>query len=145
VIAVGATTLNGCQAYYSNEGADLDVVAPGGGDDAANDDNAWDLGHCRPDETGEWIYQQTFPGFSVRHFGLPAGYEGTSMSSPHVSGIAALIIATNKLGPDPSPATVRQHIQATARDLGKQGPDRRYGWGLADAGRALRCAPLGPC
>ena len=43
VIAVGATTRNGCQSDYSNSGADLDVSAPGGGVDAANADNAWDL------------------------------------------------------------------------------------------------------
>ena len=44
VIAVGATTANGCEAEYSNAGADLDVVAPGGGIDAPNDDNPWDAG-----------------------------------------------------------------------------------------------------
>ncbi len=35
VVAVGATTRNGCQSDYSNSGADLDVSAPGGGVDAA--------------------------------------------------------------------------------------------------------------
>ena len=40
---------NGCEADYSNAGDDLDVVAPGGGVDAPNSDNAWDAQHCRPD------------------------------------------------------------------------------------------------
>jgi serine protease len=145
VIAVGAVTRNGCQADYSNSGADLDLVAPGGGIDAANADNQWDIDHCRPDEAGEWIYQQTFRGRSVRRFGLPDGYEGTSMASPHVSGVAALVIATKKLGPNPTPASVQQHLQATARDLGVPGFDSRYGNGLLNAAAALRCPPATPC
>jgi serine protease len=60
------------------------------------------------------------------------------MASPHVSGIAALVIASGKLGPDPSPAAVQNHIQATARDLGKPGFDTSYGYGLVDAAAALR-------
>ena len=135
VIAVGATTRNGCQSDYSNSGSDIDVTAPGGGVDAANADNPWDLAHCRPDDAGDWVYQQTFRGGSVRRFGLPGGYEGTSMASPHVSAIAALLIATKKLGDNPTPKAVQDHLQATARDLGVPGFDSRYGWGFADAAR----------
>ena len=145
VIAVGATTRNGCQSDYSNSGSDIDVTAPGGGVDAANADNPWDLAHCRPDDAGDWVYQQTFRGGSVRRFGLPGGYEGTSMASPHVSGIAALVIATKKLGDNPTPNAVQDHLQATSRDLGVPGFDSRYGWGFADAARALRCPPITPC
>jgi serine protease len=142
VIAVGATTRDGCQADYSDTGADLDVVAPGGGVDA---DIAGDA-NCDPDDTtGDWIYQETFRGRGVTHFGLPSGYEGTSMASPHVAAIAALLIATRKLGPHPSPKAIQDHIQATARDLGAPGFDQHYGWGLVDAARALRCPPLTPC
>jgi serine protease len=137
VIAVGATTRNGCRSDYSNRGAELDVVAPGGGVDA-EPQTTEELGHCNPEDTGDWIYQQTFRGVSVRRFGLPGGYEGTSMASPHVSGIAALVIASGKLGPNPSPAAVQNHIQATARDLGKPGFDTGYGHGLVDAAAALR-------
>jgi len=137
VIAVGATTENGCEADYSNVGNDLDVVAPGGGIDAPNEDNQWDVDHCRPDESGSTIYQQTFTR-GVRSFGLPGGYEGTSMASPHVSGIAALVIATQRLGPHPSPRVLERHLEATARDLGPVGFDRRYGHGLVDAAAALR-------
>ena len=100
---------------------------------------------ARPDDTGDWIYQQTFRGGSVRRFGLPGGYEGTSMASPHVSGIVALLIATKKLGENPTPNAVQDHLQATARDLGVPGFDSRYGWGFADAARALRCPPITPC
>ena len=67
------------------------------------------------------------------------------MASPHVAAIAALVIASGKLGPAPSPAAVREHLQATARDLGARGFDSRYGWGLVDAARALRCPPSTAC
>jgi serine protease len=43
VISVGATTVDGCQADYSNGGRRLDVVAPGGGADAPNTDNPADV------------------------------------------------------------------------------------------------------
>jgi serine protease len=135
VVAVGATTITGCQADYSNSGTDLDLVAPGGGADAPNADSIWDSQHCSPDSFGKPIFQQTFNTRSVRRFGLPGGYEGTSMAAPHVSGIAALVVATNRLGPNPSPRALEAHLKATARPTDR--PDR-YGAGLVDAAAALR-------
>jgi len=134
VIAVGATTVTGCQADYSNAGEDLDIVAPGGGADAPNADSPWDIAHCSPDSVGRPIIQQTFTR-GVTRFGLPRGYEGTSMAAPHVSAIAALLIATKRLGPHPSPRDVEAHLEATARPTDR--PDR-YGAGLVDAAAALR-------
>jgi len=137
VIAVAATTDRGCEADYSNAGSDVDVAAPGGGVDAANNDNAWDLEHCKPDEPGRDVFQQTFTT-SLKRFGLPSGYEGTSMSSPHVAALAALIVATRRLGPKPNPRSVAEQIERTARDAGAPGFDPRYGYGLVDAAAALR-------
>lgn len=133
VLSVGATTQHGCVAEYSNNGANLDLVAPGGGEDARipGDPN------CRPDEKpGGNIFQMTFDG-SLRSFGLPGGYMGTSMAAPHVSAAAALVIASGVIGADPSPAAVEARLKATARDLGPGGPDFRYGAGLLDAARAV--------
>jgi serine protease len=132
VLSVGATTENGCLAEYSNGGPQLDLVAPGGGRDAvlAGDPN------CIPgNRKGRDIVQMTFedrPG----NFGLPARYTGTSMAAPHVSGAAAMVIASGVLGPTPAPEAIEAHLKATARDLGTPGPDEFYGAGLLDAAAA---------
>ena len=76
VIAVGATTATGCEAEYSNAGADLDVVAPGGGD--ATPPTPTPLGRgctAGPTSPGAPIYQQTFTR-GVRRFGLPGRLRG---------------------------------------------------------------------
>jgi serine protease len=140
VIAVGGTTRTGCQADYSNAGKDLDVVAPGGGEDAENAGSLWDMDHCRPYAFGKPIFQQTFvrDGWVSRFALRGPAFEGTSMASAHVAGIAALVIATGRLGPNPTPAMVEQHLEATARDAGPPGFDRLYGHGLVDAAAALR-------
>jgi serine protease len=133
VLSVGATTEHVCVAEYSNNGSGLDVVAPGGGPDAALED---DPVHCRPLEApGRDIFQMTFTS-SVRTFGLPSGYMGTSMAAPHVSATAALVIASGVLGPKPTAHAVERRLESTAKDLGAKGPDARYGWGLVDAGAA---------
>jgi serine protease len=139
VISVGGTTERGCEADYSNSGAGLDVVAPGGGDDAPLDDNPADQQNCRPDLRGRDIFQVTFLG-DRRTFGIPGGYEGTSMACPHVSAIAALIIATGVIGEHPKPQAVEARIKTTARDLGPTGLDRRYGAGLVNAYQAINPA-----
>jgi serine protease len=136
VLSVGATTEHGCLAKYSNQ--DPDLVAPGGGADAplAGDPN------CHPDaRPGRDIVQMTFTR-NVRKFSLPHDYRGTSMAAPHVSGTAALAIASGVLGPHPSPAAIEARLKATARDLGAPGPDDFYGAGLIDATAATTPPPV---
>jgi serine protease len=139
VIAVGASTEHGCLASYSNYGTGLSLVAPGGGPDAAlpGDPN------CHPEQpAGRDIYQVTFTGSSPRRFGLPSGYEGTSMATPHVAATAALVIASGVLGRHPTPAQVLARLLATARPLGGPGDHQLYGAGLLDTAAAT--APGGP-
>jgi serine protease len=135
VIAVGATTSDGCLADYSNAGRGIDIVAPGGGQDAPLDDNEYDRTHCDPASPDRRVFQQTLWG-DVRHFRL-VGFEGTSFSAPHVTATAALLIATGRLGKSPSPGAVKRRLLDTARDIGPEGFDSRYGAGLLDAAAAL--------
>jgi serine protease len=135
VLSVGATTDDMCLADYSNGGAGLGLVAPGGGPDSDVTGEA----NCRPGAIGRDVYQMTYAG-SARRFGLPAGYQGTSMAAPHVTGAAALVIASGIIGPHPTPALVTQRLQHTARDLGPPGPDQFYGAGMVDAGAATNPA-----
>jgi serine protease len=137
-IAVGATTEHGCLAEYSNTGSGLDIVAPGGGADAAIDGDPT----CRPlEDPGRDIYQYTFRGSNPRSFGLPGGYEGTSMAVPHVAATAALVVGQKLLGPDPAPEAIAAQIESTARDLGKPGFDELYGAGLLNAAAATTPLP----
>ncbi|MHC5110757.1 MAG: S8 family serine peptidase [Planctomycetota bacterium] len=62
---------------------------------------------------------------------------GTSMSSPMVAGMAALILQKN---PALTPAEVRQVIRDGAIDLGPAGFDRAYGWGRIDVINSLALA-----
>ncbi len=139
VVSVGATTEHGCLADYSNDGAGLTLVAPGGGADA----NLPGDPNCFPEKPpGRDIYQVTFTGSSFTRFGMPSGYEGTSMATPHVTATAALIIASGVLGPHPTPAQIAARLKATARKLGGGGDERLYGAGLVNAAAAT--APGGP-
>jgi serine protease len=139
VVAVGATTQNGCQADYSNSGPGLKLVAPGGGSDAPNADNAMDVANCHPGLDEPPIFQQTFArDGAVRNFAVRGPeYEGTSMASPHVAAAAALIIASKRLGAHPSPNAIETRLEQTARDLGPPGYDVRYGYGLIQPAAAL--------
>lgn len=74
----------------------------------------------------------------VSHITLNAsGYEewnGTSMATPHVSGVAALVWSHN---PGWTNAQIRQALQQTAEDLGPAGRDTASGYGLVRAKAAL--------
>src|SRR3954452_21910589 len=132
VVSVGAVTEHGCLADYSDSGPGLDLVAPGGGNDARRlpgDPN------CHPETPGRPIIQMTYTT-SKRHFGLPTDYMGTSMAAPHVSATAALVIASGVLGTRPTLKALQTRLKASARDLGAPGPDPVYGAGIVDAGAA---------
>ena len=62
-------------------------------------------------------------------------YNGTSMSCPHVVGVAALIWA---MAPNAKPAEVRDALITTTTDLGPAGWDTAYGYGLVDAYEAAK-------
>ncbi|MBN1218655.1 MAG: S8 family serine peptidase [Anaerolineae bacterium] len=119
VIAVSATRFDKTRAPYSNFGAQVDIAAPGG--DTKVDQNG--------DGYADGILQQTFKragaGYSYLFF------EGTSMASPHVAGVAALMLS---LKPNASPAEIEAIMSQTARNIG---PPDQYGAGLIQAADAL--------
>jgi serine protease len=120
-IGVGAVRFDLKRAPYSNTGAYVAVVAPGG--DLTVDQNA--------DGYPDGILQQTFKtnlGTFAYWF-----FQGTSMATPHVSALAALLASRGVTRPD----KIREALQLTARDLGPPGWDSEYGWGLIDAHAAL--------
>ena len=126
VIAVGATQYDENRAPYSNYGPSLDLVAPGGNVDL--DQNG--------DGYGDGVIQNTFNPNSKnrKDFGYWF-FDGTSMATPHVSGVAALLIAE---GVAATPDQVREALQSTAKDKGPSGRDAQYGWGIVDASAALQ-------
>jgi serine protease len=125
-IAVGATRFDGKRARYSNYGSALDLVAPGG--DTSVDQNK--------DGYGDGILQQTFSG-SPTNFGYYF-YQGTSMATPHVAGVAALVLSVH---PEFTNEQVRTALQSTAKDLGTKGWDKYFGYGLVNAYGAVNWKP----
>ena len=80
------------------------------------------------------------PGFyqksvcaQLPQFTFTRGSVGTSMSAPHVSGLAALLVETYGRNPE----AIRDVIRSTANDLGKLGTDDFYGRGRINVARAL--------
>jgi serine protease len=144
VISVGATTRDRCLAAYSNGGAKLDLVAPGGGDDASLPTDP----DCHPFRNLPAVHQMTFsdfdsisPGANPTRFSLPGSY-GTSMAAPEVSATAALVIASGVLGPHPSPDRILARLEQTATPLGGSQPNQDFGYGLVNAGAATARVPI---
>jgi serine protease len=127
VIAVGAVDAKSTRAYYSCGGAELALMAPGGIDSD-------DTGDGQPDG----VLQETFweyLGFPWFDIGIGLYYlMGTSMASPHVAGVAALV---KSIHPDWGPEEIRQALTETATHLGSPGRNDEYGYGLVNAAAAV--------
>jgi len=136
VIAVAATQFDETTTFYSNWGPELDVAAPGG--NVRVDQN----GDGKPDG----VLQHTIvPGNTSQTDYL--WFMGTSMASPHVAGVAALIVGAGVKKPD----AVEEILLGTARtpkprvgsgeELARI--DDHYGAGIVDAAAALRKVQVG--
>jgi serine protease len=117
VIGVSAFGADGDKAPYSNYGAGVDISAPGGS------------------EAGKILQETIDPqtGNSVL-----LGLQGTSMASPHVAGVAALIKSTGIKEPD----AVLQVLEQSARVVTDDGLNY-YGAGKLNAEEAVKLASQG--
>ena len=118
VISVGAIGPTSRRAYYSNYGPNLDLVAPGG------DDSVFPFPNTILSTAG-------YMGQSQKHQYTWA--QGTSMATPHVSGLIALLYSVGIN----DPLYIQELLKSTADDLGQPGPDQEYGAGLVNINRAL--------
>ena len=125
VIAVGAVRYDETLTFYSSYGRGLDLVAPGG--DLRVDQNG--------DGLPDGVLQNTIlRGDPSRHDYV--AWQGTSMATPHVAGVAALIHAAGVRDPD----TIEQVLLRSAK---KKDDTRKYGAGLLQASDALALAERG--
>jgi serine protease len=120
VVAVAATDRTGGRAYYSNYGSVVDVAAPGG-DMRAGAANG--------------ILSTLNAGLTAPGADSYAFYQGTSMATPHVAGVAALLYEVDPLM---TPDHVESTLKATTRPF--PATCNLCGTGIVDATAAVEAA-----
>jgi serine protease len=129
VMSVAATNRAEKHAYYSTTGSNTEIAAPGG--DAHEGNFIWQASISQSDA----VSSVTFPRID-RYF--QEGFSGTSMASPHVAGIAALIMSRSGTNAAfANPATVESILRQSAKDIGAAGKDDEFGYGLVQPFAAL--------
>jgi serine protease len=134
VVSVAAVDKNKAHAYYSSTGPWVELAAPGGsfrGFDATGGilQQTLDLDMVE-------TYTRSLSQFGPPRFDSLAYFYfvGTSQATPHVSGVAAMLMQQGIT----SPAAIEAALERGATDLGDAGRDPVFGFGLIQAGRALR-------
>ncbi len=129
VVSVAAVNQSNTRTSYSNFGQGIDVTAPGGDLDEDADGNG------TPDGVLSTIGndRESSTTYGYRY------YQGTSMSSPHVAGVAALM---KSVAPNMTPAEFDRVLSEgrISDDLGVEGRDNDFGYGLINAMKAVNTA-----
>ncbi|MEE8574099.1 MAG: S8 family serine peptidase, partial [Thermodesulfobacteriota bacterium] len=129
VVSVSAVDIEKNAAYYSNSGATIDVAAPGGNTHIDTDGDGYADGvlNAAGDDSSGTIN----PAYVF--------LQGTSMATPHVSGVAALM---KSVYPAMTPADFDTFLLNgdITEDLGSAGRDDIFGHGLIDAYKAVAAA-----
>lgn len=120
VIAVGALGPDGNRAQYSNYGPEIAVCAPGGANPPITD------------KYSQMILSTYYD--PVTKSDTCAYMCGTSMATPHIAGLAALLYSQN---PGITAEQVRQRLQSFVYDKGTPGIDPYYGYGMPNAYEVL--------
>ncbi|MEO6209694.1 MAG: S8 family serine peptidase [Gemmatimonadaceae bacterium] len=131
VISVAALGPDGQLTSYSSTNAFVSLSAPGG-------DFRFDVPGTAAGGTSG-ILSTVWNFFDDPLYGEVIGpayafYTGTSMAAPHVSGVAALVLAAN---PGMTGPQLRDRLTSTAVDIGPPGFDTRTGYGRVDAYNAV--------
>lgn len=131
VISVSAVSIRKTLASYSNSGVAVDVAAPGGDGGDVNGDGQDDmvLSTDGDDSSGQIAFAYGFKA-------------GTSMATPHVAGVIALMKAVN---PALTPNDIDTLLAAgrLTVDIGPAGRDNSFGHGLIDALKSVQAAQAG--
>lgn len=117
VIAVAATDRNGARAYYSNFGSIVTLAAPGGDVRASSSNGILSTLNAGTKAPGADSY---------------AYYQGTSMATPHVAGVVALMLSAK---PTATPDQIKAALQSSARAF--PGTCSGCGSGILDAAAAV--------
>lgn len=129
VVSVGAVGRSGRRAYYSATGPHLEIAAPGGDiRDGGLSGQVFQIGLSTAGFDAFTVIRPRFDSY------VEAPLQGTSVATPHVAGLAALLHAQGVRQPGALEAALRRF----ARDLGAGGRDAEYGDGLIDARATLR-------
>lgn len=126
-IAVAATQYDEATTFYSNWGREIFIAAPGGNTRVDQNNDGLPDGVLQNTVTPGNISKQDYLLFM-----------GTSMASPHIAGVAALIVGQGVRNPEQVAELLQQTARRPAQYRGKH--DNHYGAGIVDAAAAVEAA-----